>query len=97
MQGLTGSVKFDITGYRTDFQIDILSLGDKGLKKVGVWNSTQPIKWIPKHLPENSDAVLTLRNTTFNVLISLVCNYLLLHRTIKKKFIYNLPYNFSRV
>lgn len=79
MEGLTGMVKFDTRGYRSEFAIDILNLDEDGLKKIGIWNSTQGFKWIPKPVIAEADTELSLHNQTFRVLISLVYNYFFLH------------------
>ena len=73
MRGLTGLVKFDTSGFRSDFQLDILNVGWDGIKKIGIWNSTTTIDWIPESSTYDQNADLTLRNITFRVLISLVC------------------------
>ncbi|XP_076373999.1 glutamate receptor ionotropic, kainate 2-like isoform X2 [Tachypleus tridentatus] len=39
IQGLTGEVKFDQQGYRSDFVLDLLFLFDDGLEKIGTWHS----------------------------------------------------------
>ena len=73
MRGLTGLVKFDTSGFRSDFQLDILNLGWNGISKIGTWNSTTNIDWIPESSSIDPNAGLSLRNMTFRVLISLVC------------------------
>ena len=35
MDGLTGPIKFDARGFRTDFNMDIIELKQEGLVKVG--------------------------------------------------------------
>ena len=37
--GLTGPIKFDTSGLRTQFTMDLMELGQTGLEKVGTWNS----------------------------------------------------------
>ena len=37
MDGLTGKVKFDQEGLRTDFTLEIIDLKKAGLTKVGFW------------------------------------------------------------
>ncbi|XP_051172594.1 glutamate receptor ionotropic, kainate 2-like [Leptopilina boulardi] len=71
MHGLTGLVKFDTAGYRSEFQLDILNLGEDGLTKIGVWNNTEPIKWISKPVVYQPQEQLSMQNITFRVLISL--------------------------
>ena len=38
MEGLTGRIKFDSRGFRTDFDLEIVELKKEGLVKVGSWN-----------------------------------------------------------
>lgn len=74
MRGLTGLIWFDTTGFRSNFQLDIVQLQRKGLTKIGVWNSTRVngIEWMPDISSTKSDAELSLQNRTFLVLISMV-------------------------
>ncbi|XP_050461328.1 glutamate receptor ionotropic, kainate 2-like isoform X2 [Cataglyphis hispanica] len=74
-QGLTGLVKFDRDGFRSNIQLDIVHLTENGLKKIGVWNSTngKNIDWLPD--TKKSDVELNLQNRTFIVLISLTAPY----------------------
>ena len=45
MDGLTGKVKFDKSGLRTDFTLDIVELKRHGLEKVGSWHEKDGIKF----------------------------------------------------
>lgn len=74
-RGLTGLVKFDRDGFRSDVQFDIVSLNEKGLQKVGTWNSTSSdgIDWMWA-LDTNGDTI-DLKNKTLVVLISLTAPY----------------------
>lgn len=71
--GLTGLIKFDHEGFRSNFELDIVELTPEGLTKKGVWNTT--IGANLTHLIETEDeanAKMDLRNVTFIVMISLV-------------------------
>lgn len=74
MRGVTGVIKLNSYGYREDFELDIVNLQRDGLKKIGIFNSTQQftIDWEPNEklraLAEKGD----LYNKTFRVLIALV-------------------------
>jgi len=74
-RGLTGFVKFDRDGYRTNVQLDIVRLTENGLTKIGVWNSTSSgnIEWLTEVL--KLDIEQRLQNQTFIVLISLTPPY----------------------
>ena len=37
--GLTGPIKFDTSGLRTQFELDLMELQVTGLERVGTWNS----------------------------------------------------------
>nr|QHN69171.1 ionotropic receptor 2 [Sirex noctilio] len=75
MKGLTGLIKFDTAGFRSNFHLDIVQLNVNGLEKIGVWNSTNGIEWISKSPSRESFAEQSLRNKTFIVLISLTKPY----------------------
>ncbi|KAK9303596.1 hypothetical protein QLX08_004759 [Tetragonisca angustula] len=71
MEGLTGLIKFDTAGFRSDFQLDVVRVTEDGLKKIGVWNSTSNVEWLLEaHVP-NPGAELTLQNKTFIILIAI--------------------------
>jgi len=76
-RGLTGLVKFDRDGYRSNVQLDIVRLmTENGLTKIGVWNSTSSgnIEWLPD-IAKKSEIEQRLQNQTFIVLISLTAPY----------------------
>ncbi|XP_076624322.1 glutamate receptor ionotropic, kainate 2 isoform X1 [Colletes latitarsis] len=81
MEGLTGLIKFDTAGFRSDFQLDVLRLAEDGLKKIGVWNSTNSIEWQPESEPPKSDAEFSLQNKTFIVLIAISHPYGMLKKS----------------
>ncbi|XP_032677546.1 glutamate receptor ionotropic, kainate 2-like isoform X2 [Odontomachus brunneus] len=76
-RGLTGLVKFDRDGFRSNIQLDIVRLTENGLTKIGTWNSTsgQNIEWASGVSKKKSDMELSLQNKTFVVLISLTPPY----------------------
>ncbi|XP_066583373.1 glutamate receptor ionotropic, kainate 2-like [Prorops nasuta] len=71
MDGLTGKIKFDTTGLRSTFNLDILRLLNTGLSKVASWNITEGIA-IEKTKSNTTvrNEELSLQNRTFIVLIS---------------------------
>ncbi|XP_076245602.1 glutamate receptor ionotropic, kainate 2 [Calliopsis andreniformis] len=71
MEGLTGLIKLDTAGFRSNFQLDVVRVTEEGLKKIGIWNSTNSIEWLPETHPPSSDPELTLQNKTFIVLIAI--------------------------
>ena len=81
MEGLTGLIKFDTAGFRSDFRLDIIRVTEEGLAKIGLWNSTNTIQWLPKVHPPNSDIEFSLQNKTFIVLIAISHPYGMLKRS----------------
>ncbi|XP_076178431.1 glutamate receptor ionotropic, kainate 2 isoform X2 [Ptiloglossa arizonensis] len=81
MQGLTGLIKFDTAGFRSDFQLDVLRLTEDGLKKIGMWNSTNSIEWQPESDPPKSEMEFNLQNKTFIILIAISHPYGMLKKS----------------
>ena len=73
---MTGLVKFDRDGFRSNIELDVVRLAENGLTKIGVWNSTlgSNIDWIVENT-KNAQVEQTLQNKTFIVLISLTSPY----------------------
>lgn len=67
MQGLTGIIKFDHQGFRTDFSLDVIELSSAGLKKVGVWSSTRGVNFTRTYGDHQREIVENLRNKTLTV------------------------------
>lgn len=65
-------IKFDTAGFRSEFQLDIVNLGNEGLHKVGIWTNFG-IQWEPRYRIPGLDDDKNLRDKHFRVLISLVC------------------------
>lgn len=73
MTGLTGIIKFDHQGFRSDFILDIIELNNKdGLKKIGTWNSTKGINFTRSYGDVYTQIVENLQNKTFIVTTILV-------------------------
>ncbi|XP_017892961.2 glutamate receptor ionotropic, kainate 1-like [Ceratina calcarata] len=70
MEGLTGLIKFDTAGFRSDFHLDVIRIAEGGPKKIGVWNSTSPVAWITEKHTQMSEE-MSLVNRTFIVLIAI--------------------------
>ncbi|XP_076391786.1 kainate-type ionotropic glutamate receptor subunit 1D isoform X3 [Megachile rotundata] len=76
MTGLTGIIKFDHQGFRSDFILDIIELNNKeGLKKIGTWNSTKGINFTRSYKEEYTQIVENLQNKTFIVTTILSAPY----------------------
>lgn len=72
LRGLTGNIRFDNEGFRSDFAMDIVELSANGLEKVGTWNSTEGVNISRPTPPKLDKEGESLHNKSFIVLISLV-------------------------
>lgn len=72
MEGFSGPIIFDNKGYRSDFEIEVFKLTYEGIKVVGKWNKTKKLEWFHNESLITHQNTLSLRNTTFKVLIALV-------------------------
>lgn len=74
MTGLTGLIKFDHEGFRTDIQLDIVEVTAEGLVKKGSWNTSEGTNFTQTLIEseEEEDSKMDMRNVTFVVMISLV-------------------------
>lgn len=70
VQGLTGEVKFDNRGYRTNFNIDVIELTSSGVVKVGTWDTTRGLNITRPPVVEDLSG--SLKNKTFIVIITVV-------------------------
>lgn len=78
MAGLTGVIKFDHQGFRSDFVLDIVELNKDGLKKIGTWNSTEGVNFTRTYGEVYTQIVEILQNKTFvvtTILVSLRLRY----------------------
>ncbi|XP_046600915.1 glutamate receptor ionotropic, kainate 2-like [Neodiprion lecontei] len=83
--GMTGLIKFDSSGYRSNFKLDLVRLDLDGLHKIGTWNKTQGISYIPKQPLFDPTAELSLRNKTFLVLIAITPPYGMLKESAREE------------
>ncbi|XP_047735944.1 glutamate receptor ionotropic, kainate 2-like isoform X1 [Hyalella azteca] len=80
--GLTGLIKFDTRGFRTDFELDILELDAKfGLKKVGTWSLAGGANFTRSLVESSSGITLNLQNRTLIVTTAIVAPYTMLKET----------------
>lgn len=78
MTGLTGLIKFDHNGFRTDIQLEIVEVTAEGLVKKGSWNTSEGINFTQTIVESEEEVVssLDMRNVTFVVMISLVRSFI---------------------
>ena len=67
MKGLTGKIKFDQHGLRTDFELEIVELKKDGLVKVGTWNENTGVNFTRNFTESYSEIVESLQNKTLIV------------------------------
>lgn len=72
MRGLTGVIKFDHQGFRSDFMLDIVELTREGLKKIGTWNASEGVNFTRTYGEAYTQIVEIIQNKTFVVTTILV-------------------------
>ncbi|KAG5882513.1 hypothetical protein JTB14_033314 [Gonioctena quinquepunctata] len=79
--GLTGLVRFNNEGFRSDFLLDIYELREGGMTDIGSWNSTSGLNLTGTQTSDMISDAESLRNKSFNVLITLTEPYGMLKQT----------------
>ncbi|GBM80363.1 hypothetical protein AVEN_16457-1 [Araneus ventricosus] len=82
IQGLTGKVKFDEQGFRSEFVLDLIYLTKDGLEKIGAWAPGKGIN-ITKNMSNEYDTLL-LQNKTLIVTTYVVTFFFLLLLTFDR-------------
>ncbi|XP_026489831.1 glutamate receptor ionotropic, kainate 2 [Vanessa tameamea] len=75
MKGLTGVIKFDHQGFRSDFTLDIIELTREGLQKAGTWNSSEGVNYTRSYGDNQKQIVEILQNKTLIVTTILSAPY----------------------
>ncbi|XP_064086755.1 glutamate receptor ionotropic, kainate 2-like isoform X4 [Macrobrachium nipponense] len=79
LDGLTGLIKFNTEGFRSDFQLDILEVDVKeGLKKVGTWTQAGGVNYTRSWAEAVETVETNLLNKTLRVSIALTSPYAML-------------------
>lgn len=86
MKGLTGVIKFDHQGFRSDFMLDVVELSREGLKKIGTWNSSEGVNFTRTYGEAYTQIVEIIQNKTFVVTTIMVC--------LESVFIHEQPLSF---
>ncbi|KAL3278738.1 hypothetical protein HHI36_016268 [Cryptolaemus montrouzieri] len=77
MRGLTGVIKFDHEGFRSDFVLDIIDLSREGLRKIGTWNSSEGVNFTRTYGEAYTQIVELIQNKTFIVTTILSAPYVM--------------------
>ncbi|KAH1017776.1 hypothetical protein HUJ05_008373 [Dendroctonus ponderosae] len=77
MRGLTGVIKFDHQGFRSDFMLDIVELTREGLKKIGTWNASEGVNFTRTYGEAYTQIVEIIQNKTFVVTTILSSPYVM--------------------
>lgn len=80
INGLTGNVKFDQHGFRSDFNLKILQLSQEGLKEVGEWTPHVGINMTGNYSKAYQEAIQSLKNKTLVVTTLLNAPYSILKK-----------------
>lgn len=72
LEGLTGQIKFDSLGFRSDFNLDIIELKKEGLVQVGTWNQGAGANFTRNYTESYSEIVESLHNKTLKITTILV-------------------------
>ncbi|XP_015783422.1 glutamate receptor ionotropic, kainate 2 [Tetranychus urticae] len=68
VRGLTGDIKFDRNGLRTDVRLKLIELTNEGLKEVGEWTSEKRVQFIGNYSKTMEEILkATLKNKTLVV------------------------------
>ncbi|XP_023035438.1 glutamate receptor ionotropic, kainate 2 isoform X3 [Drosophila willistoni] len=85
LNGLTGPIRFDYEGLRTDFQLDVIELTVSGMQQIGQWSSEggfEPNRPPPAHSLEPD--IRSLVNKSFVVITAISEPYGMLKETAEK-------------
>ena len=72
MEGLSGKIRFDGAGFRSDFQLDIVELKREGLVRVGRWDPSNGANFTRNYSKISTEVVESLHNKTLIVSTILV-------------------------
>ncbi|KAL1492274.1 hypothetical protein ABEB36_012749 [Hypothenemus hampei] len=82
--GLTRKIEFNFEGFRRNFKLDLIELTNKGVLKVGQWDSSKKVLVAMRpYVPplEETEIEYTIFNKTFKILIVLTAPYAMLKKT----------------
>jgi ionotropic glutamate receptor len=64
MEGLSGPIRFDSQGFRTDFNLGIVELKKEGLVQVGTWSREAGANFTRNYTEAYSEIIDSLHNKT---------------------------------
>lgn len=71
-EGLTGTVRFNTEGFRSDFGLNIFELKEGGITDIGNWNYSSGVSLARMFPNQSLNAGDSLQNMSFTVIITLV-------------------------
>lgn len=71
IRGLSGTIRFDQKGHRSQFHLEIIELTFDGIHTIGTWSTSDGLDLARSHV-DIVQSALSLRNKTFIVLTALV-------------------------
>ena len=83
MEGLSGKIRFDGAGFRSDFQLDIVELKREGLVRVGRWDPSNGANFTRNYSKISTEVVESLHNKTLIVSTILVSTEILFSTHIR--------------
>lgn len=72
--GLTGEIRLDINGFRTDFQLDLMEKVRGRVQKTGTWSRSSGVNYTMTATEQGSQMVEKLANKTLRVVTTTVGN-----------------------
>ncbi|ETE73487.1 Glutamate receptor, ionotropic kainate 1, partial [Ophiophagus hannah] len=82
--GLTGRISFNKTdGLRKDFDLDIISLKEEGMEKIGIWNSNRGLNMTNSNKDRSTNITDSLANRTLIVTTILEDPYVMYKKSDK--------------
>ncbi|XP_022900361.2 glutamate receptor ionotropic, kainate 2-like [Onthophagus taurus] len=75
VDGLTGTIKLDNEGFRSDFNLDLIELAEEGVFTVATWNMTDGIQKKLSPIDKVINGEYSLQNRSFIVITTLTYPY----------------------
>ena len=69
-EGLSGEIKFDAKGFRTDFGLDLMNKASHKMEKIGRWTPEGQVNYTLEEAEKKSSMLTKIHNKTFRVAIT---------------------------